>query len=180
MTKRSRLLLLAGLITITCFNTSLGKIIKVESKKHLANILAKNKHVLLKFYADWCSICNAIKEPFKKVADKKEFAHIAFVEVDITKNPVLAAKYQARSIPKFVYIKNNRNIYQELGARNIATFENYLTDKLKEVFTAKKSVLAQPKTKTKETQKSVWGKTKQLFVDMYAETKHLLTSSFKK
>ncbi len=68
---------------------------------------------VLKFYADWCPPCKAMKPEYEKV--KKEYKHIEFEEIDVDKNKEKANDYNVKGIPLIVIEKNGEKIQTQVG-----------------------------------------------------------------
>lgn len=68
-------------------------------------IVSTDKVTVIYFSAPWCGPCRAFAPVFDEV--KAELVTMDFVKVDTDQNPDLAAKYDIKSIPTTVIVKNN-------------------------------------------------------------------------
>lgn len=68
---------------------------------------------VIKFYADWCSPCQAMKPEYEKV--KKLYPHVEFYEVDFDKNRAKAAQFGIESVPFVIRLKNRKEVKKNLG-----------------------------------------------------------------
>ena len=69
---------------------------------------------LLKFEAEWCSQCKALKPTLTNVLE--EFPDVELVTVDCEVDEAETLKYQIRSMPTLIYLKDNREIGRLSGA----------------------------------------------------------------
>ena len=80
------------------------------------NIINSEKPVLVDFYADWCGPCKQMPPILKDVkSELKE--NVKIIKVDVDKNPVIASKYQIRSIPTVMIFKNGQALWTGVGLR---------------------------------------------------------------
>lgn len=75
--------------------------------------LLDNQNVVVKFSATWCAPCQASIPMFEQAAD--EYPNVSFVEVDVEKQPRLAAQFNIRSIPTTIGWKDARLMWQAIG-----------------------------------------------------------------
>ncbi len=78
------------------------------------NHINNSKPTLLSFHADWCGTCQTmtpiIAELLDKIGNK-----INFLEIDIDKNPQIAAAFRVRSIPYLILFNNGKSIWRHSG-----------------------------------------------------------------
>jgi len=89
------------------------------------SIINSNKPVLVDFFADWCEPCKQMSPILKEV--KLEFKdNIRIIKVNVDKNPVIATKYQIRSIPTVIVFKNGELQWKGTGLRPVTELKNIL------------------------------------------------------
>lgn len=80
------------------------------------------------FWAVWCGPCRMIGPHIEEMA--KEYDGKALIaKVDVDSNPEISLKYNVRSIPTVLYLKNGEVVDKQVGA----TSKKILTDKLEAV-----------------------------------------------
>lgn len=126
---KKNILLLVSMLQIC---NTFGKTTEITSLAQLEDLKNKNPHLVLKFHATWCPACNDIKPLFDTVANKAEFDHILFADIDVDKNRDASSKYEVSSIPAFIYIKDQKEVDKEVGGRK--DFEVYISKKLTDLF----------------------------------------------
>lgn len=78
------------------------------------NIINSEKPVLVDFYAEWCGPCKLMPSILKEVkSELKE--NVRIIKVDVDKNPVIATRYQIRSVPTIMVFKNGEPLWTGVG-----------------------------------------------------------------
>jgi len=78
-------------------------------------VIGSSLPVLVDFWATWCPPCKLIAPFLEEIAD--EFNDKAVIcKVDVDQNQSLAMKYNVRSIPTLLFIKNGEIKDQVVGA----------------------------------------------------------------
>lgn len=68
---------------------------------------------VIKFYADWCGPCQAMKPEYEKV--KKLYPHVVFYEVDWDKNREKAEQFDIKGIPYVIKLTNTSRMKRQAG-----------------------------------------------------------------
>lgn len=77
----------------------------------------KNRIILIDFWAGWCVPCRMMAPILNQVAD--ELTGDLFVgKVDIEQHQSLAGKYNIRSIPTLIILKNGVEVNRIMGVKN--------------------------------------------------------------
>lgn len=84
-----------------------------------------NKKVLVKFQADWCGPCKALKPIFADIANENL---IEVIEVDIDEHPDLAAQFGIASIPAVLSLNNGKPIDLRVGAAQKSVYIKMIDD----------------------------------------------------
>jgi len=80
------------------------------------SIINSNKPVLVDFFADWCSPCKQMPAILKEVKNElKESVRI--IKVNVDQNPLIATKYQIRSLPTLMVFKKGESKWIGIGIR---------------------------------------------------------------
>jgi len=101
-----------------CMSVTISaKITEITSSEQFNSLIAE-KPALVKFSAVWCGPCKAVKPKFESISNDPEYAHVAFLAVDIDKQERVASLYGVTSIPTFIYFNNGKEAHRSLGADN--------------------------------------------------------------
>jgi thioredoxin 1 len=85
----------------------------------------------LKFGATWCGPCKALEPKIKKM--EEEFPSVSFKSVNVDDDPALAKKYQIRSVPTVILLKDGREINRVNGAALIAPLRKVFRELIEEM-----------------------------------------------
>ena len=103
------------------------EIIKVTKDTYDEIVMAKDKTVVVDFYADWCGPCRAQGKILEELSPKFE-GEIKICKCNVDNNPELASEFGVMTIPNLVFFKNGNKVgqysgvMQEAGIRRM--FEN--------------------------------------------------------
>lgn len=79
-------------------------------------VLKAREPVLVDFYADWCGPCQVMLPVIEELGEELS-GRARVVKVNVDQAPELAARYQVRSIPNFLVIKDNEVKGRLVGAQ---------------------------------------------------------------
>ncbi|WP_432454334.1 MULTISPECIES: thioredoxin TrxC [unclassified Agarivorans] len=105
-----------------------GKAIEVDEAA-LARHLKGDLPVLVDFWAPWCGPCKSMAPAYQQAA--QQFAHRAqFLKVNTEILPVLAQRYQIRSIPTLICFKGGKLLAQQAGALPAQALSQWIEQQL--------------------------------------------------
>nr|AEW43599.1 thioredoxin [Epinephelus coioides] len=90
----------------------------VETLEEFDAILkeAGDKLVVVDFTASWCGPCKQIGPHFDELSNKAENKNVIFLKVDVDEAQEVAAKWDVRAMPTFIFIKNGQKVRDIIGA----------------------------------------------------------------
>jgi len=80
--------------------------------------------VILDFFATWCPPCKKFGPVFKKAA--ANHPDILFIKIDIDKYEDLMKKYNVRSMPTIIALKDGKRVKTTTGFMSNKKFENWI------------------------------------------------------
>lgn len=83
---------------------------------NLSSALETSKLVLVDLWAPWCGPCRMVAPVLEKLANRYA-GSLKVVKINVDDNPQSAAKYDARSIPTLVFVKNGAIVDRVIGAQ---------------------------------------------------------------
>ena len=78
--------------------------------------------LLVDFWAPWCGPCRAVAPVLDSLV-RDEGGRVTLAKVNVDEQPALASRYQVRSIPTILFVKDGRVVDSVVGAVPRATFD---------------------------------------------------------
>ena len=91
--------------------------IKANDQPFEEDVLKSSEPVLVDFYAAWCGPCRVMEPVIRELGDELA-GRAKVVQVDVDEEPELASRYEVRSIPNFVVIKDGEVKARLVGAQS--------------------------------------------------------------
>lgn len=104
-----------------------GKVIKLDASNF--NDFIKGDICVVDFYADWCAPCRAMAPILDKFAQENKNIKVGKINIDNAQQ--IATKYEIRSVPCFIVLKNGTEVHRMLGSSDFATFSSELQKVIK-------------------------------------------------
>jgi thioredoxin 1 len=89
-------------------------------------LLAAEGLVMVDFWAAWCGPCRAVAPALEEIAAASE-DRVTLMKVNVDENPGLAARYEIRSIPTILFVKDGVVVDRVVGAVPKAALEKIVT-----------------------------------------------------
>lgn len=105
-----------------------SKVINVTDENFEEEVLKSKKIVLVDIYATWCKPCQELSPTIEEIA--KERKDIKVVKIDIDKAPEIKQKYEIKSVPTLMVIKNGEVKSRDAGNLKKEVI-NQMVDKVK-------------------------------------------------
>ena len=93
--------------------------INILSESSFESIVG-TKRALIDFNATWCGPCKKIAPIIEEIANENPDLFVGAVDVDL--EPMLAARFQVRSIPTVLLMKDGKVVKQFVGAQSKETY----------------------------------------------------------
>lgn len=77
-------------------------------------VINSDKPVLVDFWAGWSEPCDWLAPIFEEIADEHG-ERAKFAKLDVDANPIVAARFSARSVPMIVVFKAGREVDRIVG-----------------------------------------------------------------
>ena len=77
--------------------------------------------VILKFSAEWCFPCRALKPLFEELKEENE--DVTFLDIDVDENKALATEYGVRSIPFVIFMRDGEVTSTVVGTKTKSDYQ---------------------------------------------------------
>ena len=85
--------------------------------------------IVLDFHAKWCVPCQTMRPIVKEVMEANPDIKLMSLDVDV--NPEIAYKYDVRSLPALVLLKEGVHVHTFTGKYSVKGFKRMITEKLR-------------------------------------------------
>jgi len=99
--------------------------INVLSESSFDSIVG-TKPALIDFSATWCGPCKKVAPIIEEIANENPDFLVGTVDVDM--EPMLAARFQVRSIPTVLLLKDGKVVQQFVGAQSKETYQKAIDE----------------------------------------------------
>ena len=89
-------------------------------------LIANHGLVMVDFWAEWCGPCQAIAPLLEELAEASE-GRMTLMKVNVDAEPRLAARYNIRSIPTILFVKEGQVVDRVVGAAPKAVLQAIVT-----------------------------------------------------
>jgi len=92
-----------------------SKVVEVTDKNFKQEVMDSDLPIEVDFWAPWCGPCRMVSPVYDKLAEEYD-GKFKFCKVNVDQNPVLAARFQVRSIPYQLFFADGERVDELLGA----------------------------------------------------------------
>ena len=110
---------------VTTFSGSNIMSINVLSESNFDSIVG-TKPALIDFSATWCGPCKKVAPIIEEIANENPDFFVGTIDVDM--QPMLAARFQVRSIPTVILLKDGQVVKQFVGAQSKETYQKAIDE----------------------------------------------------
>jgi thioredoxin 1 len=94
------------------------------TEQNFDEALAANQGlVMVDFWAEWCGPCRAIAPVLEEIAEASE-GRVTLMKVNVDENPGLAARYDVRSMPTILFVREGGVVDRVVGAAPKAVLQD--------------------------------------------------------
>lgn len=90
-----------------------------------------NNIEVLKFFADWCVPCKNLNPIYEELKNDYMPKGVTFKQVDIERNSELTEKYNIRSVPTVIILRNGREYGRIMGVNQPKAYTQAIDSALK-------------------------------------------------
>lgn len=123
------------LVAVGTQGTLRGGLITIDTVEQFNELVAKGNSVV-KFSADWCPACNAVKDHYAELADETTVASLAQVNVENQKLAQVVQENGIRGLPTFVFSENGtvKDKIEGAPSADKEQFKQVMNDKMDSTF----------------------------------------------
>lgn len=102
-----------------------GKYATLKSANAQRHFEQSDIPIVVDCWAGWCGPCKSFAPTFDQAIKKLE-PKARFAKLDTENEQRLAARFQIRSIPTLLVMKNGKEVARQTGVMNLSQFEQWL------------------------------------------------------
>ena len=91
---------------------------------NISKVLEEKELTVLDFWAEWCGPCKMLGPVIDSLSLDEENKDITIGKVNVDQNNVSANKYEVRSIPTILFIKNGEVVDKMVGYKSKQELQN--------------------------------------------------------
>ena len=99
---------------------------KVLTLQNFESTVSSPELTVVDFWATWCGPCKMIAPIIEEIANENPDLFVGSVDVDM--EPMLAARFQIRSIPTVILLKDGKVVKQFIGAQSKETYQKAVAE----------------------------------------------------
>ena len=103
--------------------------LKTSDNNFSGDVLTADKPVLVDFWAEWCGPCKSIAPSLEEISNEMN-DKLVVAKINIDENPIIAQKYEIRSIPALMLFKEGKKISEVMGALPKSNLESWIDENL--------------------------------------------------
>lgn len=98
------------------------------------HVLQCGKPCIVKFAADWCGVCQGVKQPYEELANESDLGHVQFVHVNVDQAPELSKQQGVVGIPTFIFIFEGNKLDEQVGVQDMDSFKQNMRENIDKKF----------------------------------------------
>ena len=103
--------------------------VNVTDENFESEVIKAGKPVIVDFWAEWCGPCKSIAPSLEEISNEMN-DKLVVAKINIDENPIIAQKYEIRSIPALMLFKEGKKISEVMGALPKSNLESWIDENL--------------------------------------------------
>lgn len=106
----------------------MNKNLKELTDSNYNDLVKAEQLTIIDFWAEWCGPCKMMLPIFTNIAENNNDENLSFLKMNVDENSKIPYKFNIRSIPTILFLKDDKEIFRFTGPVSRQVLENKINE----------------------------------------------------